>query len=108
MLSHNKFVEFSRTLVKKSRTPMTKESSGEIDYQITLGTGRQKKHFMKTSTPVKSRIQTITLWRGQGSLQDALCPLARMLAGCLALLLFFLCAAVLVQQIGRASCRGRV
>src|SRR2546429_5296864 len=52
---------------------------------------------MKTFTPVTSRIQTIILWRGRGSLRDALCPLARMLGERLALLLFFSCAAVLVQ-----------
>src|ERR1051325_7686022 len=52
---------------------------------------------MKTLSSVRSRIQTITLWRGQGSLQDALCPLARMLAGRLAVLLFLSYAAVLAQ-----------
>ena len=51
---------------------------------------------MKMFTPETSRIQTITLSLGLGPLQDALCPLATMLGGWLALPLF-LCAAVLVQ-----------
>jgi len=87
-LTENHSCEDQFRKIKKTR---------EIDYEITLGTGRQNKHVMKTFTPVTSRIQTIILWRGRGSLRDALCPLARMLGGPLALLLFFSCAAVLVQ-----------
>ena len=52
---------------------------------------------MKTFTPVTSRIQTITRSLGRGRLQDALCPLATILGGRLALPLLFVCAAVLVQ-----------
>src|SRR5437667_956699 len=74
-----------------------KESIREIDSEITLGSGRQNKNLMKSSTPVRSRIQTITVWRRRGSLQDALGPLVRMLRGRLGAPLFFACAAVLVQ-----------
>jgi N-acetylneuraminic acid mutarotase len=49
---------------------------------------------MKTLPPVTSRIQTITLSLGRGRFQAALCPLATMLGSRLALLLFFLCAAL--------------
>src|SRR5215216_5722485 len=52
---------------------------------------------MKTLAPVTSRIQTNTLLLERGRLQNALCPLATMLGRRLALPLFFLCAAVLVQ-----------
>ena len=52
---------------------------------------------MKTFTPVTSRIQTLTLSLGRGRLQDALCPLATMLGGRIALLLLFLGTALLVQ-----------
>ena len=52
---------------------------------------------MKTLTPVTSRIQTLTLSLGRSSLQDGLWPLATRLGRGLALLLFFLCAALLVQ-----------
>ena len=52
---------------------------------------------MKTFTSVTSRIQTITPSLGRGPLQDALCPLATMHSRRLALPLFFLCAALLVQ-----------
>jgi len=50
---------------------------------------------MKTIPSVTSRIQTITRSLGRGRLRDALCPLATMPGGRLALPLFFLCAAVL-------------
>jgi galactose oxidase-like protein/Kelch motif protein len=52
---------------------------------------------MPTFTPLTSRIQTITLSLGRGALQDALYPRPTMLGGRLALLLFFSCAALLVQ-----------
>jgi N-acetylneuraminic acid mutarotase len=52
---------------------------------------------MKTLPPVTSRIQTITRSLGGGRFQDALCPLATMLGCRVALLLLFLCAALLVQ-----------
>src|SRR6266481_859499 len=52
---------------------------------------------MKTFPPLTSRIQTITRSLGRGALQDAFCPLATMLSRRLALLLFFSCAALLVQ-----------
>jgi hypothetical protein len=52
---------------------------------------------MKNFPPEISWIQTITLSLGQRRFQDALCPLATMLGARLALLLLFLCAAVLVQ-----------
>jgi Galactose oxidase, central domain/Kelch motif len=57
---------------------------------------------MKTHTPVTSRIQTITLSLGRGPLQDALCRRATMLCGRLALPLFFLGAALLVQPCAAA------
>ena len=52
---------------------------------------------MKTLTPVKCRIQTITRSLGRSSLQNGLCPLATMLGWRVALPLFFLCAGLLVQ-----------
>src|SRR6266699_2771079 len=52
---------------------------------------------MKTLTPVTSRIQTLTLSLGRSSLQDGLWPPATRLGRRLALPLFFLCAALLMQ-----------
>src|SRR5438552_5453921 len=49
---------------------------------------------METLPPVTSRIQTLTRSLGRGRLQVALCPLATMLGARLALLLLFLCAAL--------------
>jgi Galactose oxidase, central domain/Kelch motif len=52
---------------------------------------------MKTFPPVTSRSETITRSLGRGRLQDALCPLATTPGRRLALPLFFLCAALLMQ-----------
>jgi hypothetical protein len=49
---------------------------------------------LKTFSPAANRIQTITLSFGRGRVQDALCPLATMLGLRLALLLLFLCTAL--------------
>jgi WD40 repeat protein len=52
---------------------------------------------MKTLTPVTSRIQTVTHSLGPSLLQDALCPVATMLGRRVALLVFFLGAALRAQ-----------
>lgn len=52
---------------------------------------------MRILPPVTSRIETVTFSLGRSRLQDALCQRATMLCGRLALLLLFLCVAVLVQ-----------
>src|SRR5690349_465968 len=52
---------------------------------------------MKTFSSVTSRMQTITLSLARGPLPNAPRPLATMLGRRLALLLFFLCAALVAQ-----------
>jgi hypothetical protein len=52
---------------------------------------------MEALTPITSRIQTITCSPRLSPLQDALCPRATIAGRRLALPLFFLCAALLVQ-----------